>query len=133
MASTRAPGRTAPPSSNGQTSRPSIDVRPPGRRIRVPELAVGVLVMAVFALAAVLWHLSAIGKVPALAAASHIDRGEVIDSAHVRVVYVSNDDPVARLDSSQFDQVIGRVALVDLAEDTLLTPDRKSTRLNSSH
>src|SRR3546814_16369767 len=78
--------------------------------------------MAVFALAAVLWHLSAIEKVPALAAVSHIDRGEVIDSAHVRVVYVSNDDPVARLDSSQFDQVIGRVALVDLAEDTLLTP-----------
>src|SRR3546814_18105742 len=95
MASTRAPGRTAPPSSNGQTSRPSIAVRPPGRRIRVPELAVGVLVMAVFALAAVLWHLSAIEKVPALAAASPIDRGEVIEPAHVRVVYGSNDAPVS--------------------------------------
>src|SRR3546814_13160680 len=93
MASTRAPGRTAPPSSNGQTSRPSIDVRPPGRRIRVPEPAVGVLVMALFALAAVSWHLSAIEKVPALAAASHIYRVGGSTPTHSRVVSVSNGDP----------------------------------------
>ena len=37
------------------------------------------------------------------------------------VVYVSSDDALARLDSSQLDRVVGRVALVDLAEGSLLT------------
>lgn len=93
----------------------------------------GVLVTAVFSLGAVLWHLSAIEKVPALAAAAHLDRGEVIDSADVRVVYVSSDDALARLDSSQLDRVVGRVALVEVAEGTLLTPSlvAESAALNA--
>lgn len=121
MASTRAPARPGTPSSNGSSTRPTADVRPPGRRVRIPELAIGVLVTVVFALGAVLWHLSAVEKVPALAAASSIQRGEVIEAADVRVVYVSSDQALARLDSSQLERVVGRVALVDLAEGTLLT------------
>jgi hypothetical protein len=85
-------------------------------------LALGVVVTVVFALGAVLWHLSTVEKVPALATASPIERGQVIDPGDVRVVYVSSDDALARLDSSQLDRVVGRVALVDLAEGTLLTP-----------
>jgi hypothetical protein len=81
-----------------------------------------VLVTVVFALGAVLWHLSAVEKVPALAAASQIQRGDVIDASDVRVVYVSSDDNLARLDSAQMGRVTGRIALVDLAEGTLLTP-----------
>jgi hypothetical protein len=88
----------------------------------VPEVAIGVLVTVVFALGAVLWHLSTVEKVPALAAASRIERGEVIDSGDVRVIYVSSDDALARLDNSQLDRVVGSVALVDVAEGTLLTP-----------
>lgn len=87
----------------------------------MPELAVGVLVTVVFALGAVLWHLSAVEKVSALVVASSVERGEVIDASDVRVVYVSSDDSLARLDGSQLDRVVGRVALVDLAEGTLLT------------
>jgi hypothetical protein len=83
---------------------------------------VGVLVTVVFALGAVLWHLSTVEKVPALAAASAIERGEVIESGDVRVVYVSSDGSLARLGSSQLDEVVGRVALVGLTEGTLLTP-----------
>lgn len=122
MTSTRAPSRPTAPSSNGPAPRPAVEVRPPGRRVRVPEVAVGVLVTVVFALGAVLWHLSAVEKVPALAVASRIERGDVIDSSDVRVVYVSSDDTLARLDSSQLNRVVGRVALIDLAEGTLLTP-----------
>ena len=87
----------------------------------MPELAVGVLVTVVFALGAVLWHLSAVEKVSALVVASSIERGEVIDASDVSVAYVSSDDPLARLDGSQINRVVGRVALVDLAEGTLLT------------
>ena len=121
MASPRTAARSDAPSSNGQGARRAVDVRPPGRRLRVPELAVGVLVTVVFALGAVLWHLSAVEKVSALVVASSIERGEVIDASDVSVAYVSSDDPLARLDGSQIDRVVGRVALVDLAEGTLLT------------
>ncbi|WCO67944.1 SAF domain-containing protein [Iamia majanohamensis] len=98
-----------------------MDIRPPGRRVRVPEVAVGLLVTVVFALGAVLWHLSTVEKDPALVVASNVERGDVIESIDVRIGYVSSDDPLARLDSSQLDQVVGRVASVDLAEGTLLT------------
>lgn len=122
MAATpRSTTRSAPPSSNGQGARPEVDIRPPGRRVRVPEVAVGVLVTVVFALGAVLWHLSAVEKVPALVVASGVERGQVIESGDVRVAYVSSDDTLARLDSSQIDRVVGRVALVDLAAGTVLT------------
>ena len=47
--------------------------------MRLPELAVGLLVTVMFALGAVLWHLNASSKVPALAVASPIERGEVIE------------------------------------------------------
>ena len=85
MAAARTATRSDAPSSNGQGARRSVDVRPPGRRVRVPELAVGVLVMAVFALGAVLWHLSAVEKVPALVLGSSVERGEVIDANDVKV------------------------------------------------
>ena len=110
----------------GQAVASRVDVSPPGRRIRVPEVVVGVLVTVVFALGAVLWHLSAVEKVPALAAASPIKRGAVIDATDVRVVYVSSDDAVAHVDSSQIRRLAGHVALVELAQGTLLTPSMVS-------
>jgi hypothetical protein len=122
MAATpRSATRTTSVSSNGHAARPEVDIRPPGRRVRAPEVAVGVLVTVVFALGAVLWHLSAVEKVAALVVASGVERGEVIESGDVRVAYVSSDDTLARLDSSQIDRVVGRVALVDLAAGTVLT------------
>lgn len=121
MASTSTPIRAGAPSSNGQPTRSAVSVRPPGRRVRLPELAIGVLVTVVFALGAVLWHLSAVEKVPALVAAAPIERGDVIDAGDVRVAYLSSDSTLARLDSTEMDVVVGRVALVDLAEGTLLS------------
>lgn len=122
MADTRTAFRAARESPNGHGAAPPVGVNPPGRRIRVSEVAIGVLVTVVFALGAVLWHLSAVDKVPALAAASTIKRGEVIGPGDVRVVQVASDDALARMDGSQVSRVAGRIALVDLAPGTLLTP-----------
>ena len=121
MASPRTTPRAAPATSNGHAATPPADIRPPSRRVRVPELALGILVTVLFALGAVLWHLRAVDRSPALAVASELQRGAVIDAADVRVVYVSSDDPLARLEPSELDQVVGRVAAVDLAAGTLLT------------
>ena len=112
------PARTT--GSNGAGRAPAV--APPSRRVRLPELAVGLLVTVMFALGAVLWHLSSTSKVPAVAAAGEIARGDTIDAEDLRVVYVASDDPLARLSPEESPEVIGRVALVDLAPGTLVTP-----------
>ena len=45
----------------------------------------------------------------------------MIEASDVRVAYVSSDNTLARLDSADMDRVVGRAALVDLAEGTLLS------------
>lgn len=94
---------------------------PAGRRTRLPELAVGTALMISFSLAAVLWHMSATDKSPALALAAAVERGEVIEASDLRVVYVATDDRIAHLGTGDSPAVVGRVALSDLPEGTLLT------------
>lgn len=101
---------------------PVVDLRPPGRRVRTPEIVVGVLVTTVFALGAVLWHLGTVEKVPALVVAANVQRGDVVEPGDVGVSYVSSDSPLARLDRADMSKVVGRVALVDLAKGTVITP-----------
>ena len=64
----------------------------------MPELVVGVALMVGFALAAVLWHMSATDKESALTLAGPVSRGHVIEAADLRVVYLASDDPIAHLD-----------------------------------
>lgn len=113
--------RPGTPGSNGNGSVKAVTLAPPGRRVRAPEIVVGVLVTVVFALGAVLWHLSAVDRSPALAVVESVERGDTISAGDVQVVYVASDDAIARLDGSQIDQVVGRVALVDLAPGTLVS------------
>ena len=80
---------------SGRAHAPAVT--PPKRRVRVPELVVGLLVTVLFALGAVLWHLNATSRVAALAVSSEVQRGEVIDSGDLRVVYIASDDSIARM------------------------------------
>jgi hypothetical protein len=96
-------------------------VAPPTRRVRVPELAAGVLLMVLFGLGAMLWYLSSVDRVPALAVAVPVERGAVIDAGDLQVVHVSGGDGLARIDPEEVDQVTGRVAVVDLAPGMLVT------------
>lgn len=123
MASTptiRAP-RSGAPSSNGHRPDQALGIAPPRRRVRMPELVIGVMVMTAFALGAVMWHLSAVDKSPALAVVGSVERGETISASDVHVVYVASDNALARLTEADLNTVVGRVALVDLAPGTLLT------------
>ena len=122
MTTTTRPTPTGPAavSPNGHKRPQPPNLVPPKRRVRLPELAVGLLVTVAFSLGAVLWHLSSTGKVAALAVNSEVQRGTTIDAADVRTVYVSSDDQLARLTDPS--AVIGKVAAVDLPPGTLLTP-----------
>lgn len=121
--------------SNGSARQPagatdSFRLEPPsGRRTRIPELVVGVALMVGFALAAVLWHMSSSEKEGALALARPVHRGHVVVAADLRVVYLSSDDPIARLPRSQSGAVIGRVALTDMPAGTLLTSSSVAARV----
>lgn len=106
---------------NGKGRTAPSPVAPPKRRVRLPELAVGILVTVLFALGAVLWHLNATTKVPALAVSTEVRRGEVIESSDLRVIYLASDDTVVRLTAADSSSVVGRVALVDLAPGTIVT------------
>ncbi|MDP8927843.1 MAG: hypothetical protein M3O70_04485, partial [Actinomycetota bacterium] len=68
-----AAGRVAPPI-------------PPARRLRVPQLAVGLLLTAGAALAFVLWNAASVQRVPVLALAEDVSRGQVLTGGDVRVV-----------------------------------------------
>lgn len=118
----RRPGHGSPSaSSNGHGTHSPTMVAPPMKRVRLPELAIGLFVVVLFALGAVLWHLSSVEKSPALALGGPVERGETITADDVRVVDVASDDALATLGETQLNEIVGRVALVDLPAGTLLT------------
>jgi Flp pilus assembly protein CpaB len=118
--------QTTPVRKNGHQSATDIavGVQPVrrARRVRVPELAVGLIVMLGFGLGAVLWQLNSTQKDPVLALAHDVARGEVIERSDLRVVYLSTDDAIAHVGRSGAATIIGRVAASDIAAGTLLTP-----------
>ncbi len=80
---------------------PDFDLRPPpGARSKIPELAVGVLVVVVFALVG-LWLVTAATDGDAvLALRNPIARGEVVALEDLQVVNVSSDEAVRACASS---------------------------------
>ena len=105
-----------------------VPLEPARRRVRLPEVAVGVIVVIAFALAAVLWQLNATQKEPVLAVAHDVARGEVVDAADLKVVYVAADDSIAHVARGDSATVVGRVAVSDLEAGELLTPRAVSDR-----
>jgi hypothetical protein len=108
-------------SANGHVATRPIALAPAKtRRVRLPELALGILIVAGGALAAVLWQASSVEREPVLAIRQAVERGEALTADDVRVVFVSTDDPISYLTQDQLPQVLGRVAAADLLEGTLL-------------
>lgn len=112
-------GRPGAPSFNGHGRASGPTITPPKRRIRLPELAISVMVIVIFALGAFTWHLSTSSKVSALAVNGDVKRGEVVESSDLRTVYVASDDTFARVTDPS--SVMGKVALVDIAAGTILS------------
>ena len=98
---------------NGATSiadAPKVDA-PAARRGRIPELAVGVVLMVGLRPRQLSCGIcSTTSKEPVLALAADVERGEVIDAADLRVVYLASDDPIAHLSESASAMVVGRIA-----------------------
>jgi Flp pilus assembly protein CpaB len=103
-----------------------LRVEPPltsGRR-RLPELVLGIFLVAGCALGAVLLAASGRERTPVLVLGNDVARGQVIAPDDLETVYVGSDSAIAYLRSSEDDQVLGRVAVTDMKSGTILTAEQ---------
>lgn len=114
--------RRADPSGNGQRGATPFRLEPPRRTVRVPQLMIAVFLVAVSALAAVVLFSRAAARDPILALANPVERGQVIASDDLMVVYVATDDPIASLPSEAVGGLVGLAAVADLEAGTILNP-----------
>jgi hypothetical protein len=97
---------------------------PAVRRVRVPQLALGVLLSGLAALAFVLFNAATVQRTPVLALASDVQRGQVLELEDLQVVHVGTDDVLSLTPAHRSDLLVGRAAITDLAAGTLLTVDQ---------
>lgn len=109
----------------GAVGRDGLRVEPPvsGSRRRLPELILGILLIAGCALAAVLLAVSGRSRIPAVALSDDVERGDVIERADLTTVQLGTDGDVSYLRQSDLDTLVGQVALTDLPGGAVVTPD----------
>jgi Flp pilus assembly protein CpaB len=123
------PVATESRSPNG-TRSPSLSkrlaVEPPAssRRQRLPELAVGVLLVVGCALAALMLAAGDRDRTPVVALAGDVARGQVLTDADLSTVYVESDSAIAMTTSEDRDRLVGRAALSDLPAGALVTGEQ---------
>lgn len=121
------PVATEPRAPNG-TRSPSqrLAVEPPAssRRQRLPELAVGVLLVVGCALAALMLAAGGRDRTPVVALSGDVARGQVLTDADLSTVYVGSDSAIATTPSEDRDRLVGRAALSDLRSGALLTGEQ---------
>ena len=97
---------------------------PAVRRLRVPQLALGLVLSGLTALAFVLFNAASVQRAPVLALATDVQRGQVLEVEDLQVVYVGTDDVLAWTPADRSDRLVGRAAVSDLTAGTLLTTDQ---------
>lgn len=109
-------------------TEPHFDLAPTKAtgRGRMPEIAGGILVVAVCAIAALLWQLSATDERQVLSLRNPIERGHTLTAADLQIVGIGGDDPIATLSQAQAAQVIGRVARTALPAGAVITGEQFS-------
>jgi len=108
-----------------RTNRPDpvrLTPAPGPRRIRVPELALGVVLVGVFALGAVLWQSSNNRRVAVAVLAAPVSAGDVIEETDLRPAEVVLGDGVAAVAWEARQQLVGRTAAAALPAATVLVP-----------
>ena len=115
---------TTMPAATTTGSRAPDPPEPAVRRVRVPQLAVGLLLSGLAALGFVLFNAASIQRSPVLALASDVQRGQVLEVEDLQVVHVGTDDVLTLTPADRSDLLVGRAAVTDLAAGTLVTADQ---------
>jgi hypothetical protein len=114
---------TTTPASTGTTRRTELP-QPAARRVRVPQLALGMLLAGVAALGFVLFYGASVQRAPVLALAGDVERGQVLAVEDLRVVHVGSDDVLAVTPADRSELLVGRAAVADLPAGTLVTVEQ---------
>lgn len=112
------------PSTNGSSPPTRFDLEAPNHgpaRNRWPEIAVGVMVVALFALVGTWFYSSTSDRQPVVAVRQPIERGQQVTAADLMVVEVASDQALNTVAGAQSAQILGRTALVDLEPGTLVS------------
>jgi hypothetical protein len=114
------------PRSRDHATRPDEPLRlrrpPASRRIRVPELLVGLLLVGGFGLGAVAWQASASSTDPVAVLAVPVAKGAVLTAAALRPAEVSLSGGVAAVPWAERGRLVGQTALTDLPAATVVIP-----------
>lgn len=118
---------TLRPNANGERpikpDEPAFELEPPSGsgRSRWPEITVGLLVIAIFALAGGWLYSNASTTESVIALRSDVERGQAVSGNDLKVVEVGSEEALNLVGVEQSTTLIGQVALVDLEAGTLIT------------
>lgn len=87
-------------------------------RVRVPELAIGLLIVSACVLAALLWQRSVEKGAPVLIAGRDLSRGQLVSDNDLAAVVISSDEPLRLLKATSASQVIGMRVLAEIPAGT---------------
>jgi hypothetical protein len=106
------------------TSPANLAPAGPGRQqrgIRLPQLLLSLLVVAVFALLAVWWQASTTSRRPVVALANDVSIGVPLTREDLTEIYISTDIPPRVEDAAFLELFIGTYPVADLPAGTLIT------------
>ena len=117
---------TLPRTNNGQRAEPAeFDLGPPavppGRKVKVPEIAVALFIVIAVAAGAALWASTGQSKRPVIALRNPVHRGDVISIDDLMRVELASDDRLATIPDGQSSSIVGKAAAMDMATGTVLT------------
>ena len=104
---------------------PSLDdigLEGPRRKSRLPEVALGLVIVAVCGLASLWWYSTAAERTDVLALREPITQGDTLEVEDLIKVAIATEDPVATMSEAEVLSIVGQVAVTDLSAGTLVTP-----------
>lgn len=104
---------------------PSLDdigLEGPRRKSRIPEIALGLVIVALCGLASLWWYSTAAERDEVLALREPIALGQTLEIEDLVKVAIASDDPLATLAEENVLLVLGQVAVADFDAGTLVTP-----------
>jgi len=93
------------------------------RGIRLPQLLLSLLVVAVFALLAVWWQASTTSRTPMLALANDVKADVPLTVTDFTEIYLSSDVPPSVVGAEFVDAFLGTRPVTDLSQGTLINGD----------
>ena len=89
--------------------------------VRTPEVAVGLLIIAVCVIGAMMWGRSAVTGTRVLVVSRDLSRGDVIDETDLSTVSLTSASDIALLPASVAAEVVGMRTTVDIESGSPLT------------